>query len=195
MYRSLCLIVIGVSASAAASPPPVDTYDSTFFFARLAVGPQPALGGDLRRASCDGSCPALRFSFGGGGGRWSGGIRGATLRLSDGIHEIDTTMWGLHARVSLVRRWGFDLSVRAGFEIGNADADASDSPVRGPDRVLGLDAGLTLAWRVLYDRVFFGLEADVGASALDVMYTDRSAWGRAATITVGGLVGVMFDIL
>jgi hypothetical protein len=218
LVRALVIaLVLGLASTAAASP-----YDVSWASFRVGLGTPPKLGGELgdrsESTACgNGRCPlSARFAIGGGFGRY-----GVELHISSAPFEDATAkdyrdrsrhafLWGPQARFSAFRRWGFDVSVRAGLQHGGLDGDESttrpsscnadvphscDSMSYEPPSypVWAMSGGITLSWRVRFSGGYFGIQADVDVTGIRAMYPDGAVYGTVATRTFGIVMGSMFD--
>lgn len=212
----LVATLVGPVAAKPSSP-----YDVAWGSLSFGLGRASKLGGDLgdrsERARCsDGSCSlSPRFALGGGFGRWGVELHIAATPFTDTgemVHlDRSALMAGPIVRYSVFRRYGFDLSVRGGFEIGTVDGDPpimvaptacdperpqtcastlEDAPTHG---LFGVSTGVSLGWRVRFDRGFFGIQADFDVTAVRVAYAERDVYGTLATTTFGIMFGSMVD--
>lgn len=219
----LAALVLAITAPAHASPSS-SPYDVVWASLQLGLGRASKLTGDLgdrsERAPCSGGSCSLspRFAIGGGFGRWAVELHVAATPFTDTGAEMSTTrsrtalLVGPHVRFSVLRRWGFDVSVRSGLELGGIDGDpptmefpkdcnpeiprtcqvqTTDAPTRD---VVGLSGGVSIAWRVRFDRGFFGVQADFDVTGVHVAYANGDVYGSLETTTFGFTFGSMVDL-
>jgi hypothetical protein len=218
--RLFTLLVLLVTAAPAAASP----YDLGWGKLQIGLGPPPVIHGDLGKRTEPGPCGnstcqlSSRFAIGGGLGRWGFELQVAGLPIKD-TWSMDwrdrsrdlLMMWGPHARYSIVRRFGVDLSVRGGIEHGNYDADDTttttgtctaetphgcssstyDPPSYG---VFALSVGASVVWRVRMDGGFMGIQADFDATVMRASYPDHPVYGAVFAKTFGIVLGSMFDL-
>jgi len=214
-------LVLGLASTAAASP-----YDVAWASFRIGLGPPPSLGGELGERSepapCgDGSCGlSSRFAIGGGAGRWGVELHVSSAPFEDAMakdyrdRSRHALVWGPLVRFSAFRRYGFDVSVRAGLQHGGLDGDESTTSTPNPNcnadiphscdstsstyeppsyPVWAMSSGITVSWRVRFDGGYFGIQADVDVSGIRAMYPEGAVYGTVATRTFGIMMGSMFD--
>lgn len=225
LARVVIAIILGLVSPASASPAG-SPYDVVWASVQVGLGRASKLGGDLgdrsERAACSGGSCSLspRFAVGGGVGRWGVELHVAATPFTDTHPVVPTNATSLdrHAllvepnvRFSVLRRWGFDVSVRAGFAFGGIDGDpptmvfptncnaeiphSCETKTEEADdhAVTGFSTGLSLAWRVRFARGFFGIQADFDVTGVQVAYADGDVYGTLATSTFGIMFGSMID--
>lgn len=217
--RWLVCLVLLVSAPAAASPD-----DVGWATVGIGLGASPVLSGALadrlEREPCGSECPlSSRMIISGGIGRWGVELHVAgnpvdDTRAMDGFgSERHALRVGPLVRYSLVRRYGFDVSVRGGVQYGGLSADgystyeydASCMPDHecqprevehdGPSYSLwALPLGATVRLGVRADGGYFALFADIDHALVHVAFPDDGRFGTMRTVTYGFTFGSMFDL-
>lgn len=183
----------------------------------IGFGGPPAIKGELRdrmgEEDCGSSCPlTATVRVGGGYGRWGvelimGGhpmVDSFSMDYRD--RERNTFLWGPMVRYSLLQKWGFDLSIRAGLQHGSANGDEVEERDVGCDgpctttttykppvySMWGLTTGATFGAKVPVDGGYIGLFADLDYTLVRVSYPDTSINGRLVTTTYGIAFGSRF---
>lgn len=219
----MAFIVLVAASPAVASP--YDVGWGTFTFG-LGGAPQISGGLDERlvRDGCDqGSCPlSSRLVLGGGLGRWGIELHVASNPVTDRAatdyrdRDRHALRVGPLARYTVFRRYGFDLSVRAGLQLGVLGGTESKQTMADPAcpleregmcapivttydpdgySLLALPFGATLKLGVrASDRGYFAVFADLDYTLARIGFPDDPRTGVLRTITYGVSFGSMFDL-
>ncbi len=152
------------------------------------------------------------MSFGGGFGHWGGVLQVLVIPLIDktpmnGGDRV-ALITGPQVMYSALRRWGFDVTARIGMGIGSISRDVprTESTCVGTDPpkcsqheiddaydAVAASGGVSLAWRVRFDRGYFALQADFDVTWMAATYPDAQVAGVFTGQTFGIAFGSMFD--
>jgi hypothetical protein len=215
------LLVTFVTRATSASP-----YDVGW--ATMAIGggapaqPTGRLGERLERESCWQVCTlSMRVAIGAGIGRWGGELQLVNNPLTDTM-ATDWRDESRHAlrvgpivRYTLVRGYGFDLSVRSGLQLGalmaGSRTTSSPDPYCPVNRegncdpiemtydpesyfMLALPLGATARFGGRVDGGFIGLFADLDYTLTRIWFPGDARSGVLRTLTFGITFGKMFDL-
>lgn len=215
------LLITCVTRVASASP-----YEVGWVTVGIGLGASPELSGALadriEREPCDATCPlSTRMALGGGVGRWGVEIQVATSPVTD-TEAMDARdrqrqafRAGLVGRFTVVRTYGFDLSLRAGIQQGLLGGTSSTTSAPDPtcrvDQVcepiettytaqshplwaFPLGATLRFGLREPGGLGYFAVYADFDSSIVRIGFPDGARTGVMQTMTYGFLFGTMFDV-
>ena len=203
-------------------------YDVAWMTLHFGLGGPADLSGDLderlQTTPCEkNSCQlGSRGVFGVGFRRWGFELHVASNPVDDG-GAMDTRdrdrfafRYGPVTRFTVLRRFGFDVSVRAGLHYGRllgststmtepdlscpieqeGDCPPIETKYEPPShRLWAISLGATLLWRVRVEqRGFFGVQVDVDRTTARVEFPDGTRTGSISSRTYGFVVGSMFDI-
>ena len=217
------LLVTLVTRTTSASP-----YDIGWATMAIGGGASPELSGDLGdrlvRIPCDTTCPlSVRGSIGGGIGHVGLELQTAVSPVEDtgatDARDRDRTVFrtGLVARYTLLRRYGFDVSVRGGLQLGTLFGESSTTTMPDPNCpivregmcdpievryepasyfvvAMPLGATVRLGIREPGGQGFFGLFADLDYTVARVSFPGDARTGALRTMTYGVTFGTMFDL-
>lgn len=218
------LIVIAIAGSAQASPR--SRYDVVWSTAAFGFGASPELSGGIAdrlvREPCESTCPlSARIAIGGGAKRWGVEIQGGGSPLVDEKatdyrdRDRNAIRVGPLLRYSLLRGYGFDLSVRSGVQFGGVIGSPSSTSMPDPNcplshegmcepvtmtyepetySLFALPLGATVRLGVRADNGFFGVFADYDVTLVRIGFPDEARYGAMRTIMYGFTFGMMHDL-
>jgi hypothetical protein len=222
--RLLVIAIVMCAASAASAGP----YDVGWATVGFSLGASPHVSGDIagrvEREPCDTTCPlSSRMAIGGGIGRLGFELQIASSPVED-AGAMDYRDRSRHAlrvgpvvRYTAFRRFGFDLSVRAGVQLGVLSGDETTTSMADPSCPIGregmcdpiemtyepdsyslvalpLGATLRLGVREPGGRGYFGVFADLDYTLVRIGFPGDARTGALRTMTYGFMFGTVFDL-
>ena len=188
-------------------------YDVTWIAVGSSGGAPPRLSGEigerLERVPRNAACPmALQWTIGAGTGRLAGELQVAAAELEDAgaldprDRERLLFRLGPGVRFAVLRKHGFDLSLRGGLQLGRIDGVSSTELTAERMEVTyvppsysmwAVPLGATLRFGGRASGWYGGVQADLEYTLVRIAFPDEARLGALRTITFGFVIGAMFD--